>query len=121
MPDQFIQYTDGGAGWLCLDDMVFYEDGSAASSGEYVTCIKTPAYPTGRKLRRHKLIASVFTGTYKYLVRLFGAWITGGTAVSSQYTASANKYTSAPSTKSDYAQLELTEVNNVIAIEIEDN
>lgn len=119
-PEDFIGDLDGDQGWICYADTIIYEHGATKSSGATCTKITTKAYPVALKLGRIKLLASVFTGTYKYLIRLFGAWITGGTSASSQYTASYNKMTSAPNAKSDYFQIELEEVDNVFAILTED-
>ena len=119
-PDDFLGALNDAEGWIDYTDGVIYQFGTELSSGSYVTKIKTNAFKVVNKLGRIKLITNTFTGTYKYLVRLFGKWITGGTSVSSQYTAYNNALTSAPNAKSDYAQLEIVEADGVIAIQTED-
>lgn len=115
-----VPYPAVADAWFCYADGKIYQHGTVGNQDPYKTMIKTKAYAIVNKLGRIKLISSLFTGTYKYLVRLFGAWITTGTSDSAQYTAYNNIMTSAPNTKSDYAQIEMEGIDGVIGLQTED-
>lgn len=118
-PDDFMSAISDEEGWIYYTTGIMYHPGSAANVSPYATKIKTKAYAINKKLGRFKLITTLVAGTYKVLVRLFGALITGVSTTTAQFTGTNNKVTAIPGTSGDYAQLELTEINNVAGVEIE--
>ena len=118
-PDDFLGSIDDAEGWVSYTNKIMYERGSAVNTGSYVTRIKTKAFALNKKLGRFKLITNLVAGTYKVLARMYSTLITGVSTTTAQYTGTNNKLTAIPGTSGDYAQLELTEVNDVAGVEIE--
>ena len=118
-PSAFIGTIDDVECFFCPDDHVMYKIGTAPS-GSYTSKIHTRAYALSNKLMRFMLMSKAFTGTYGYIVKLYGKYISGGTGNSSSYSASYNVLTSAPHAKSDYAQLLITGCDDVYALKMEE-
>lgn len=115
-PQMFLSYA-GTDGYFNFSDKKLYKRGTSTAA---TVSFKTKAYALRNKLLRHRLVTSVFTGTYSWLVTMYSKYITSGSSSSSGYTGNNNAFTSAPNTKGDYAQLTLSSCDNIIAIDIED-
>ncbi len=118
-PSAFMGTINGLECFFCPTDQVMYEIGDAPT-GSHTSKIYTRAYALTNKLMRFSLMSKVFTGTYSFIVKLYGKYISGGTGSSSSFVGSYNALTSAPHAKSDYAQLLITDCDDVIALKMEE-
>ncbi len=72
-----------------------------------------------KKLGRINLIGTLTSGTYKLKARMFSNKLTGITTDTAEFTETMNSPTSIPGVGADYVQLDLKEVNNIVAVAIE--
>ena len=79
----------------------------------------TKAVAMIKKLGRVKLIGTLTSGTYKLKARMFSNRITGITTETAEFTETMNSMTAIPGVGADYVQLDLKQVNNIVAVAIE--
>lgn len=115
-PQIFLSYG-GTDGYFDYATKKLFKRGTSSAA---TVSFKTKAYALRNKLIRHRLVTSVFTGTYTWLVTMYSKYITSGSSSSSGYTGNNNAFTSAPNTKGDYAQITFSACDNIIALDIED-
>ncbi len=119
-PDDFLGCISNETGWISYTDNVMYKDSSTAHTATaYLTLIKTRAVSMIKKLGRVKLIGTLTSGTYKLKARMFSNRITGITTETAEFTETMNSLTAIPGVGADYVQLDLKQVNNIVAVAIE--
>jgi hypothetical protein len=119
-PDDFVGCISDETGWISYVDTVMYKDSSTAhTTTAYLTLIKTRAVAMVKKLGRINLIGTLTSGTYKLKARMFSNKITGISTETAEFTETMNSPTSIPGVGADYVQLDLKQVNNIVAVAIE--
>lgn len=119
-PDDFVGCISDETGWISYVDTVMYKDSSTAhTTTAYLTLIKTRAEAMVKKLGRINLIGALTSGTYKLKARMFSNKITGITTETAEFTETMNTPTAIPGVGADYVQLDLKQVNNIVAVAIE--
>jgi hypothetical protein len=119
-PDDFMGCISDETGWISYTNNIMYKESSTAhTTTAYLTLIKTRAVAMVKKLGRINLIGTLTSGTYKLKARMFSNKITGITTETAEFTETMNTPTSIPGVGADYVQLDLKQVNNIVAVAIE--
>lgn len=130
-PDDFMGCIDNETGWISYLDNIMYLDGDTPHSFDpvadeltpekegYLTLIKTRAMAMVKKLGRIKLVGTLTEHTYKLRARMFSNRITGISTETAEFSTAMNSTTAIPGVGADYVQLDLKEINNIVAVAIE--
>lgn len=119
-PDDFMGCIDAQTGWISYTNNMMYKDSSTAhTTTDYLTLIKTRAVAMVKKLGRINMIGTLTSGTYKLKARMFSNKITGISTETAEFTETMNSPTAIPGVGADYVQLDIKQVNNIVAVAIE--
>lgn len=130
-PDDFMGCIDEETGWISYTNDIMYLDSDTPHTYDpvadaqypekkgYLTLIKTRAVAMIKKLGRIKLIGTLTSGTYKLRARMFSNKLSSVGTETAEFTETMNSPTAIPGVGADYVQLDLKQVNNIVAVAIE--